>query len=223
MPRQDLLHELILNKIRPSRAKKIIKEFPRAYLFFVGRHSVILKRGDVCFKVEKDTPAAKNAVNNETKWVRFITKNSSLKICPRLIKHHKKLRVLSYEYVKGTFLPEWLGKEKNKEKIRAVIKKCLKYCRALDELMINKEEMHKPRKHIIINYPRVVFIDFERCYETNKPKNVSQFTSYLLFSQELGLSQLLGLNKELILQRVKDYKHQPTTANFNSLLKEFKA
>src|SRR3990167_2396810 len=63
-------------------------------------------------------------------------------------------------------------------KIRAV-KEILNQCFKLDSLRINKLELNKPKKHILMERNKPKFIDFERCYYTNKPKNLTQICQYL--------------------------------------------
>ena len=63
------------------------------------------------------------------------------------------------------------------EKIYAII--CsLFICFILDLLGINKKEMNHPDRHIILKFPRVIFIDWERAKE-GKTKNITQFLEYL--------------------------------------------
>ena len=50
--------------------------------------------------------------------------------------------------------------------------------------------MHNPLKHIIIDAKNMpVLIDFERCYETEKPHNVTQFVDFIGKRQKLLLKK----------------------------------
>jgi len=56
----------------------------------------------------------------------------------------------------------------------------LDQCYSMDKLMVNKEEMHHPLKHVIVtNVGNPVLLDFERCSNTEKPKNVTQFIEFI--------------------------------------------
>ena len=66
-----------------------------------------------------------------------------------------------------------------------VIIKILKQLYRLDQLKVNKEELHHPYKHILVtNEGEPVLIDFERCKETEKPTNITQFLECLCRMKE---------------------------------------
>ena len=53
----------------------------------------------------------------------------------------------------------------------------------MDGVGVNKEEMTRPWKHIIVTPAgEAILIDFERCRETRLPKNVTQFCQFLISS-----------------------------------------
>ncbi|MFW6450043.1 MAG: hypothetical protein ACOCZ6_03230, partial [Nanoarchaeota archaeon] len=84
---------------------------------------------------------------------------------------------LVYVFAKGVMFPEYI-RENNKEKIIKVLENIFSQLQKLDDLGINKEEMHKPNKHIVIG-KHVTMIDFERARFTKKPQNITQFVKYL--------------------------------------------
>ena len=73
-------------------------------------------------------------------------------------------------------LKDFLKKNNNPEK---VLKEIENQCKILDKLKINKEEMHKPIKNIIVKKNKPILIDFERCHYTQRPKNLNQFKQFL--------------------------------------------
>jgi len=86
----------------------------------------------------------------------------------------------------------------------------------MDKLGINKEEMHRPLKHIIINQKgKVVLLDFERCYLTEKPHNVTQFGDFLLRRQLINTT---GVNASKIKECLSEYKRKRTRAVFEAVL-----
>jgi putative serine/threonine protein kinase len=70
-------------------------------------------------------------------------------------------------------------------------------CYIMDELKVNKLEMHKPVKHVIIG-KKVWLIDFERCYYADKRKNVTQFAEYMV--------RLFKVDREGLLPLLRKYK-----------------
>lgn len=86
---------------------------------------------------------------------------------------------LAYVFVEGMFFPDFLEKE-SKENILVVLKRVFSQLKKMDELGINKEEMHRPLKHIIVteNFDPVM-IDFERAHFTEKPQNITQFSKFM--------------------------------------------
>ena len=140
-------------------------------------------------------------INNEVRWLKVL---NEYKIGPKLISSKKDY--FKYKFVKGEFIIDYSEKN-NKVKIKKVLINILKQCRILDKLRINKLEMHNPYKHIIIG-KKIVMIDFERCYKTNRPKNVSQFCQFLIsnkFSRILN-EKKIKINKEKLIDLVKKYK-----------------
>lgn len=200
-----MIEKLVQNKINGNRAKKILKKFPKAEVLGIGRHSVVLIENKICIKVEKDIVAANGAIEDEVKWLKKLQGNDWV---AKLVDYDKKLRYVSYKYASGEFFPEFIEKATKKQQ-KEIILKCLEICRELDKLKINKKEMHKPVKHIIVNYPKVKFIDWERCYETERPKNVTQFVNYLVFRERIV--------SEKIMESVKKYKKSYSDEDFENV------
>ena len=84
----------------------------------------------------------------------------------------------------------------------------------------NKDEMHHPLKHIIITPSGPVLIDFERCKETKKPKNVTQFVEFLCrIKEELSKKGIL-INAENLRKLSKEYKNNICLESLESIKKE---
>ncbi|MBT3985579.1 hypothetical protein HOD38_06000 [archaeon] len=140
-------------------------------------------------------------VKNTKKEVNWLQKLNKKKIGPKLLFYGKDF--FCYDFVEGKPIKEL--KRKNKK----VFVQVLKQCRVMDKMKVNKLEMHKPLKHVIINKGKVTMIDFERCYETDKPKNVSQFCSFLV--------KYFKYDKEL-LKLAKKYKDSYKEADFKKII-----
>tara|TARA_Y100000310_G_C20515828_1_gene731133 strand:- start:467 stop:1066 length:600 start_codon:yes stop_codon:yes gene_type:complete len=182
------------------------KEISNIQEFDHGKRSIIYigdyKSKKVAIKVKKSTTGAKRVIPKETKYLKLLNKH---KIGPKFILATNKLVV--YKFVEGPFFIDWLKTSKNP---KPMIKKILLQCRTLDKLKINKKEFTRPIKHIIIEKNNPVFIDFERCYKTNNPKNVTQFCQFLIKTLKLKRKQLLPL--------LKEYKTNQTEKNFKKIL-----
>ena len=176
-----------------------------------GKRGVIytgtLNGKKVSIKKKHPDSEAIGRIKNESKFLKILNKH---KIGPLLLKTGKDY--LIYRYVKGIFLPEFLKKEKSKEKKKKIIINILKQARTLDKLKINKLEFTRPLKHVFVKYPKVVIIDFERCYHTENPKNVTQFCQYLIKGKYMKNN----------LKVFKNYKENQTEKNFKEILKLIK-
>ncbi len=134
-------------------------------LIFTG----LLKNKKVAVKIQRPDTAAKGTVAREAAVLKQL---NPYRIGPRLLLSGKNYFV--YEFVEGPFIRDFIKSEK-----QAAIKKMLidVFCqmKKLDELGLNKEEMHHPFKHVIIAKHKPVLLDFERCKKTAKAHNVTQF------------------------------------------------
>ena len=145
--------------------------------FARGKRGVIYtgkyKGKKVAVKVKRESSKAERAIENEYFWLKKLNR---YKIGPKVL--FLKNKSLVYEFVEGKTIKDYFEKASKKNKIR-VLKNVFRQLRIMDKLKINKKEMHKPLKHIIIG-KNIVLIDFERCYKSKKPKNVTQFGQFLL-------------------------------------------
>lgn len=142
-------------------------------------------------------------VKTEVKWLKFLKK---LNFVPKLIYHDEEKLV--YYFIDGITIEEYL-KKKN---IKPVLKQILRQCYELDKLKINKLELTNPYKHILIKNSKAKMIDFERCYKTLKPKNVTQFVEYLMRKRII---------KRNIIPILKEYKKSRIKTSFEKILSSF--
>lgn len=162
----------------------------------------------VVIKRERAGSTAINRLENEAYWLKKLNKK---KIGPRFIKLEQGNLVM--EYVQGEPIGEYLAKKKL---TKALVKEVLEQCRIMDELQVNKLEMNHPTKHIIIKKGKVrrktvVMIDFERCKQTEKPKNVTQFCQYVL--------KYKGFQRKKIKQVLQQYKKSYSEKDYQELLR----
>ena len=153
----------------------------------------------VAIKVKNPKSEAKESIKNESKVLKTLNKH---KIGPRFVA--KGRNYLIYDFVEGEYIKDWLPKN-NKASIQKVFKEILKQCHILDKLKINKEEMHHPLKHVIID-KKVVMIDFERTHKSKSPKNTTQFLQFIRTNAGMLSRRGFNITKEKILELSQNYK-----------------
>ena len=171
----------------------------------------------VAIKVKREDSHALGKIENEVKWLKKLQKEN---ICPRFVMSGDLF--VAYQFVEGNFILDWI-KTHQKEEIKKVLKIILDQCFTLDKIGVNKEEMHHPLKHIIMDkndYP--IMIDFERCSETDNPKNVTQFIEFICrINQELH-SKNLKYDLVKLRELAKEYKETYSLESFQDLKNNLK-
>lgn len=83
---------------------------------------------------------------------------------------------IAYEYIDGRHLIDVLNQE-NKD---ILLPQLIYQAEVLDRLKINKEEMHRPYKNVLIDKNlKLYLIDFERAKPTLRPKNKAQVMQFV--------------------------------------------
>ncbi|MBW2980094.1 methyltransferase [Candidatus Woesearchaeota archaeon] len=201
--KSPLLKELEKNKIKNLK-------------YFTSGHRGILFTAD--YKGEKVVVKAKlpeskaiGRIENEGKWLKILNKKG---IGPKLLFSEKDYFV--YEYVPGEFILKHFEKS-NKKTIIKIIKDVFEQMFILDELGVDKEEMHRPFKHVIIA-KKPVLVDFERCHKTLKPKNVTQFCQCINSMSKILINKKIIINKNKIINLAREYKRSQTKSNLRKIL-----
>ncbi len=185
-----------------------LKEIKNLEYFAKGKRSKVYTG---FYKNKKIVVKKSKRAKIETKWLKLLNKH---KIGPKFVFSGKNFLV--YEFIDGVRILDYFSKKKN---IKFVVKKVLEKCRVMDKLRINKKEMGNPYKHILIKGKKVKMIDFERCYYSKKPKNVTQFCQFLMSKK---ISKILKLDKNKLREILKEYKNKESYDNFNKILEFFK-
>tara|TARA_Y100000310_G_C20701175_1_gene830017 strand:- start:4305 stop:4919 length:615 start_codon:yes stop_codon:yes gene_type:complete len=191
--------------------------------YFTKGHRGILYTGEykdkkVVIKAKLPESKAIDRIENEGNWLKRLNK---IKIGPKLIKATKDY--FFYEYVEGEFILDYIKKLKKDDKktIIQILKEVLRQCYELDKLKVDKEEMHHPIKHILIDENlNITMLDFERCHIVDYGKNVTQFVVFLMRLNELLSEYSINLSREKLIALSKVYKRQQTEENFDNILKE---
>ncbi|MBW2981611.1 DUF2431 domain-containing protein [Candidatus Woesearchaeota archaeon] len=174
------------------------------------------KNKTIVIKRKRPESKAVGRMKNEADWLKVLNKNG---IGPKFRFVDKDY--FAYDYVEGEFLPLFLEKA-SKSKSKKVLIEIMKQCFILDRLKINKEEMHRPLKHVLIDKKlNVTMIDFERTHKTKKPKNLTQFIQYLSRDYVIRLLRKKGFkyNKKQLMNFAKEYKKKMTAKNVIEIIK----
>lgn len=196
----------MIKKIRLEKVKKELRKYPLFELLGKGKRGIVYKISEsLVVKIERDDINAVNPLKKEYEILKRIGKHSYF---PKVLEYNEELRYLIREFARGISIESVVvGKD--------LIKKCLKMCYVLDKEGVNQAELTNPFKHIYVNNDEVMMIDFERASLTQNPKNVSQFTQYLVKRLKIN-------NKNLILL-VQEYKKDYSRKKFNKILTFFQA
>ena len=166
----------------------------------------------VAIKIKKEESKASDTIAREAAW---LEKLNRLGIGPKLLFSTAEFVVT--DFIEGENLPEWLENHSSEE-IRIVLVQTLDQCFVLDRQKITKEEMHHPYKHIIVNrFQKPVLIDFERCHETEKPQNVTQFVEYICRLKPVLEKRNFIVEVEKLRVAAKDYKEKYDRESFTQI------
>lgn len=226
--------DLFLWEIRKSKLLKSLeaKEMSNIKYFCKGKRGWLYKgklnKKNIIVKTKNPESKAIGRIENEIATLKKLEKYN---IAPKILFSNKDL--FSYEFIPGKFIFEFVEDKKTKKReIIIVLKKVLEQMYLLDKLWMNKEEMHHPVKHIIINKRKikgketieVKLVDFERAKITRKPKNVTQFCQFLVhmkFNDKLR-NKKIKIEQEDIIKLTQKYKRDMSEKNFNDILNKVK-
>ena len=193
-------------------------EIKNKKLFARGKRGIVstafLGRKKVAIKEKRFSSKAEFAIEKEAEWLKIFNTHD---IGPKFLYFNDGQ--LIYEFVEGEYLVDFLPKASRKDAL-SILKNVLMQCRKLDELGINKFEMTRPRKHVIVSKKRnkllATMIDFERCRRTERPKNVTQFCQFLI-SAEMQLflaGKNIKIERHSMISLAQKYKSNQTRNNF---------
>ncbi|TKJ17047.1 hypothetical protein CEE44_00745 [Candidatus Woesearchaeota archaeon B3_Woes] len=213
--------------------------------YFTKGHRGILYTGEykgkkVVIKAKLPESKAEGRIENEGKWIKRLNKKG---VGPKLIKATKDY--FFYYFVDGEFFIDYAkalkkpkrffgaqknsnnfyrGLKKNKESkkiILKIIQNVLDQCYVMDGMNVDKEEMHHPLKHIIVDKKqKVTLLDFERCHIVDYGKNVTQFVVFLMRLREFLAEYDIKIDQDKLIALAKLYKREQTKEHFEKILDE---
>jgi predicted Ser/Thr protein kinase len=173
----------------------------------------------VAIKEKNPDSKALNRIEFEAGWLKRLNVHG---IGPKFVSFDGVSLV--YEFVEGVFIEDFVLNN-FKKKILKVLVSVFEQMFVLDQLGVNKEEMHHPHKHILVQDDcSIVLIDFERANSSERPRNVTQFCQFVTSSNFGSLLFEKGFSIDKLTMRVlaKDYKGNPSRDNFRRIMKELK-
>ncbi len=173
-------------------------------LIYTGTH----KRKKVGIKIKNPSSKAISRIENEGN---FLKKLNKYNIGPKLILAKKDYII--YEFIEGEKYYSLLPNLNQRERINLSLQ-ILDKCRIMDKLKINKLEFTRPVKHFFVKNKKVKMIDFERCYETKKPKNLTQFCNFMMSNEKW-----FNLDNKILIKLLKDYKEKQTETKYRKIRK----
>jgi len=208
------VYNIVKSPVQRELEKKGVKDIQylaqgKRGIVYTGKY----RKKKIAIKTKKPESEAIGRIKNEVKFLKILNKH---KIGPKLLMHNNNW--LAYNFISGVFIKDWLPKAKKTE-IKRVLKSVFKKCFKMDQLKINKEEMHHPLKHVIIG-KSIKMIDFERARYTKDPKNVSQFCQFVMSLKFVLAKKGIKVKKDKIICLAKNYKKNLNSASFNAVLKE---
>lgn len=194
--------------------------------YFTKGHRGLLYIGDykkkkAVIKTERKDSKAIGRIENEINYLKILNKKG---IGPELYFYDKKFTYFAYEFIDGLFFPLFLehSTKKNRNLIKKIIKNVFIQCFRMDKIRVNKEEMHHPYKHIIIDKKtkKPILVDFERCHKTKEPRNVTQLCSYIISDFMINLLKERGIkvNREKVINAAKKYKKKISKQNLDNII-----
>lgn len=216
---------LYVYEIKKSRLLKKFeaKGISDIHAFMRGHRGQIYKgklgKREVSMKVQRPDIGVKGTVDHEVKMLRKLNK---LGIGPEIIHAGKDWFIA--EFVPGDFIIKFFEKKKTtKKQIRKILADVMQQMRQLDILGLNKEEMHHPFKHVVVT-PGIesVLLDFERCKETKKPKNVTQFIQFINSGllRHVFEKKNIGLDHKSLMEKAQAYKGELKKGKAEALFEE---
>lgn len=151
-------------------------------------------------KVKNPDSSASNIVLREFENNVLLNKHG---IGPMVFYFDSERDFLIREFVDGVSFFDWVKTVKSKHVLLKFFLNVLDQCKVMDSIGLNKFEMNRPHKDLLVVNDLPVIIDFERCKLSVKPKNVTQFIQFVLSGNLkkylLGFGVLLNRDRLIFL------------------------
>jgi release factor glutamine methyltransferase len=187
-----------------------IKKFAKGHRGIIWKAK--LKNKAVAIKTKLLSSEAVGNIEREAEWLKLLNRKG---IGPKLLFEGKGH--FAYQFIEGIFIKDFI-KKANKNRLKKVLKEVFRQCFILDQLKMNKEEMHHPIKHVIIG-KKVVLLDFERANKSISPRNVTQFCQYIINQRAELNKKGFKIDREDMIALARNYSKKMDKENLNKILK----
>ena len=161
---------------------------------YVANYACAGRTGRVAIKVCRDGGA-----RQEERWLQ---RCNELGIGASLVRLPAEDECVVMEYVEGPSIGEALDGAVPPGVLFKALRDLLGQCARLDERGIDKREMNRCQKHVIVSREgRSTLLDFERCQESAKPSNVTGLAQYL--TQAWAVGKLRGAGASVDVDAVR--------------------
>jgi len=198
--------ELYCYKITKSKLLKElhIKKVSHINYLTRGKRGVIFtgvyKKKKIAIKANAKNSTKIGTITDEVRWLKKLNKHG---IGAKYL--FSSENYLAYEFVEGMIIKDFISTASKKQLV-TILKKIFEQCVVLDKLHISKEEMHHPYKHVIVHYPDITLLDFERAHTDLEPNTLTQFLEYLARLQKELQKRGIHIDKEHLHELGRSYK-----------------
>ena len=171
---------------------------------YVANYTCAGRTGRVAIKICRGGGA-----RQEERWLR---RCNDLGIGASLVSYEWD-ECVAMEYVEGPSIGEALDGAVPPSVLFKALRDLLGQCARLDERGIDKREMNRCQKHVIVSREgRSTLLDFERCQESAKPSNVTGLAQYLTQAWAVGKLRGAGATVDIDAVRAacKSHKKAPS-------------
>lgn len=181
---------------------------------WVGEYNYKNKIIKIAIKKKLKKSEAIGNIENEANFLKILNEHN---IGPQLLSSGENW--IMYKFVEGELILDHIINNDKKE-IKRVLFEIFRQCKLMDELKINKEEMHRPYKHILVD-KQIIMIDFERCRFNKKVHNVTQLIQFITSKKLDNILTKKGfnINIDLIRKNAKEYKKNINDKNYKKIIK----
>jgi len=177
------------------------------------------KTGKVALKIRR-TDADRAGMQREAEMLR---KANSIGVGPRLLGVSDNFLLM--QFVEGSLLPKWVEALKGrgaKARIRRVLREVLEQCWKLDEARLDHGELSRAPKHVLVSSEdKPAIVDFETASLSRRASNVTSICQYLFIGSQVARAiqkRHLRVNREKLVEALRNYKRKRTLENFNKIL-----
>ena len=176
----------IKNTISDEKAASI---YENASFYAEGRRGIIKRYDRFAVKEERKETDAENVIANEATFTYLLSEKSYV---PDFYYYDDEEKYLIREFIDGVSFKSVLEEKNEGKDIKKVILRLLDICRDLDKEGVDKGELQRPLKDVIL-VDQPYLIDFERCSHSRNPSNVTQFVQFIISDRHKDVFESINI------------------------------